>query len=190
MKIKEIDILEFRKEVYKHYKKLFPPRERKPYIVIKRLYKRGILKLYKIIDENQFVGFLITSSIRNNGCLKLDYFAILPQYQSKGYGGQVIKKLKEISKDYYGIFIEVEKIGLGRDEEENKIREKRIKFYERNGFKKLNFEMEVFNVIFSSYILFTNDTIKNEKVLEDVKKLYLAEFGGKKFNKYIEIKAI
>ena len=154
---------------------------------IKKLYKKEVLKLYKIIDENQFVGFLITTSSKNNKCLKLDFFAILPQYQSKGYGGQVIEKLKEISNNYYGIFIEVEKVGLGKDEEENKIREKRIKFYEKNGFKKLNFEVDVFNVIFSSYILFTNDTIKDEKVLEDVKKLYLAEFGGKKFNKYIEI---
>lgn len=114
----------------------------------------------------------------------------MPQYQSKGYGGQVIEGLKKISNNYYGIFIEVEKVGLGKDEEENKIREKRIKFYEKNGFKKLNFEVDVFNVIFSSYILFTNDTIKDEKVLEDIKKLYLAEFGGKKFNKYIEIKSI
>lgn len=157
------------------------------FIFIKKLYKKGILKLYKIIDENQFVGFLITTSSKNSKCLKLDFFAILPQYQSRGYGGQVIKKIKEISHDYYGIFIEVEKVGLGRDEEENKIREKRIKFYERNGFKKLSFEVNVFNVIFSSYILFTNDIIEDEKILEDVKKVYLAEFGEKKFNKYIEI---
>lgn len=160
------------------------------YILIKKLYKKGILKPYKILDENQFVGFLITSSISNKGCLKLDFFAILPQYQSRGYGGQVIEKLKEISHEYYGIFIEVEKVGLGRDKEENKIREKRIKFYERNGFKKLNFEINAFNVIFSSYILFTNDIIKEERILEDVKKVYLAEFGEKKFNKYIEIKSI
>lgn len=157
---------------------------------IKKLYKKEVLKLYKIIDENHFVGFLITTSSKNNKCLKLDFFAILPQYQSKGYGGQVIEELKKISNDYYGIFIEVEKQGLGKDEEENKIREKRIKFYEKNGFKKLNFEVDVFNVILSSYILFTNDTIKDEKVLEDIKKLYLAEFGEKKFNKYIEIKTI
>lgn len=157
---------------------------------IKKLYKKEVLKLYKIIDENHFVGFLITTSSKNNKCLKLDFFAILPQYQSKGYGGQVIEELKKISNDYYGIFIEVEKQGLGKDEEENKIREKRIKFYEKNGFKKLNFEVDVFNVIFFSYILFTNDTIKDEKVLEDIKKLYLAEFGEKKFNKYIEIKTI
>lgn len=37
MKIKEIDILEFRKDVYKHYKKLFPPSERKRIYVYKKI---------------------------------------------------------------------------------------------------------------------------------------------------------
>ncbi len=37
MNIKGIDLLEFRKDVYKHYKKLFPPSERKRIYVYKKI---------------------------------------------------------------------------------------------------------------------------------------------------------
>lgn len=37
MNIKEIDLLEFRKDVYNHYKKLFLPSERKRIYVYKKI---------------------------------------------------------------------------------------------------------------------------------------------------------
>ena len=37
MNIKEIDLLEFRKDIYKYYKKLFPSSERKRIYVYKKI---------------------------------------------------------------------------------------------------------------------------------------------------------
>lgn len=75
--------------------------------------------------EKNFIGFFIVNTVRNIKYIHLDYFAILLEYQSKGYGTEDIRKLKEEYKDYYGIFIEIEKVGEGRTLEENEIRQKR-----------------------------------------------------------------
>ena len=59
------------------------------------------------------VGFLLTNSLENNPYLQLDYLAILPTEQSKGYGSQALRLLQEQASVYDGIFIEMEKVGLG-----------------------------------------------------------------------------
>lgn len=63
--------------------------------------------------------------------LYLDYFAILPQYQNKGYGTQAIKLLKEQCKNYNGVYVEVERV-RNDNTKEDKIRIKRAKFSRRN----------------------------------------------------------
>ena len=89
--------------------------------------------------------------------------------------------LKEKSKDYYGIFIEIEKPELASSEEENKIRQKRAKFYERLGFIKLKFDLELFNVIYSTYLLpCSKENILEEKVIEDILEIYNAISGEKR----------
>lgn len=188
LRLVEIDVKEFRKNIFKEYTKLFPASERKPYILLEKLYNRGILKILKIADNDTFIGFILANSLNGNRCLQVDYFGIFPKYQNMGYGTKAIELLKESSKDYYGIFIEVEKEGLGKNDEENKLRKRRINFYERLGFCKLNFDMNLYNVIYTPYILQTTDEKENEnQILKDIVELYIGMQGEKRFKKYCRI---
>ncbi len=187
--LENIDINEFKNIVYPEYLKLFPKEERKSLEEIEKNYDKGIAKFIKIKHNDEFVGFLMLNTIRESKYIQLDYFAILPKYQSKGYGSKVIKELKNKCKDYVGIIIEVETLGLGKDYEENKIRAKRVAFYERLGFTKLNYELKWFNkVVFSLYIL--NNSINKEsdsEILKNMFNIYYATHGKERVDTNCEI---
>lgn len=195
MILRKITIEEFRKVIYPEYKKLFPKEERKPYKLIKKSFENNITDIIEIIESDEIVGFFIINALRNNQYAILDFFAILPQYQSKGYGSKAINLLKEENKDLGGIIIEIEKCGLGRNVEENSLREKRARFYERLGFQKMGFDVELYKVMYSIYVLPCNETrffedIKVSQAMFDIYKAISGEGRTKKNCKiYTEKKA-
>lgn len=192
MYLKEIDIKEFKKTIYKEYKKYFPKKERKTYRELKRGYYNDITTIIKIIVEEQCIGFFIANHLKNNQYLQLDYFAIIQEYQNKGYGTEAIKKLKEYYKNYDGIFIEIEQIYSANTDEERKIRQRRADFYERLGFSKMNFDLELYKVIYSAYILPCKKNIfDEEEVIKEIFKIYNSILGEKNIKencKVIKIK--
>ena len=147
MQLVNVDIKQFKEIIYPEYIKIFPKEERKELKTIEQNYDKKITKLIKICEHNQFVGFFIINTIKNNQYVQLDYFAILEKYQNKGYGTKAIQLLKKQMETYDGVFVEIEKLGLGKDRQENLLRERRVKFYESLGFEKLNFELKWFETL-------------------------------------------
>ncbi len=86
LQIVNINIEEFKKVVYPEYLKLFPQEERKTFETIEKSFNNGITKIIEIVDNNIFIGFIIVNTLMDNKYIQLDYLAILPQYQNKGYG--------------------------------------------------------------------------------------------------------
>ena len=87
--------------------------------------KSGYTSIIEILYKNELVGFMILNRIKANGYAVLDYLAILPQYRNNKFGTEALKELIKQNKEIRGIFIEIEKVGLGKDKEENINREKR-----------------------------------------------------------------
>jgi len=188
IKLINTNIDEFKKLIYPEYIKLFPEAERKLYKRIENTFEDGILKIIKIVNNDIFVGFIMTNTIKDNKYLQIDYLAILPQYQDNGYGTQALKILKENSKEYNGIFIEVEKVGLGESAEENKLRQRRVEFYERIGFYKLNYDLDMYNVIYTPYILQTSNNKEDEdKIIKEIFEIYIAILGKQIVDKKFKV---
>lgn len=184
----DVNINEFKKLIYPEYKKLFPRLERKTYSILKKIFSEDILKIYKIEENDDFIGFMMTNSLKSSKYIQLDYFAILPQYQNKGYGTKALKLLKDKFKVYNGIFIEIEKLGLGKNDHENILRKKRKKFYEKIGFCKLNFELDLYKVIYTPYVLYTSSIKEDDnEILEDIFNIYNKILGDKRVNKNCKI---
>lgn len=187
LKLVNVDIKEFKQTIYKEYEKLFPENERKSYKRIKKGFNNGIVNIAKIVDDNEFIGFMIINKIENVKYLCLDYFAILPEYQNKGYGTKAIKLLKEQCKDYNGVYIEIERV-RNDNTKEDKIRIKRAKFYENIGFYKLSFDINLFSVEYSLYIFQTSDIKEDEeKITKDIFTIYNTIIGEKRVRKYCKI---
>ena len=88
----EINIDEFKDNIYNKYIKLFPEDEQRNWKKIEATYNKGIEKFYKIILDNKIIGFFMLEKL-NNYPFYLDYFAIFKEYQHLGYGTKAIKML-------------------------------------------------------------------------------------------------
>ena len=124
-KLEHITIEEFKQEIYPYYLSIFPEEERKTIKQIETGYRKGYVNIIKIMYQNQLVGFMTLNTVKENGYIILDYLAILPEYRNKQFGTKALKLLFEEEKECKGIFIEIEKVGLGKDESENLVRQKR-----------------------------------------------------------------
>lgn len=126
--------------------------------------------------------------LKNNPIVQLDYFAILPKYQHKGYGTCAIKLLKEMYRSYDGIFIEIEKVGEADTDKENQTRQRRAKFYENLGFSKMGFDLKLYTVIYSTYILpCSKNVFSDKKVIEDIFEIYNAILGEERIRKNCKV---
>ena len=141
MKLIDIGIDKFEKDVYSYYLKIFPEDERKPLELLQSSYEKHYTRIIEILYQNEIIGFMILNKVKDKGYAVLDYLAILPQYRNNKFGTKALQILLGQEKENSGIFIEIEKVGLGKDIEENLLREKRKNFYEKVGFKKLNFDL-------------------------------------------------
>lgn len=188
MQLRKIDADEFKKVIYQDYKKIFPRVERKPYREIKKIYDEKISEIIEIIQEDEIVGFIIINTIENNLYAILDYFAILPDYRGKGYGTEAIKLLKEMYKDYNGIYIEVEKVESAKHEEERHIRQRRVNFYENLGFIKMKFDICLCSALHYTYILpCKNGNFSDKEAMDEIFKIYTTAMGEKRTKKYYKL---
>lgn len=183
--LKEITIKEFKKQIYKEYKKLFPAIERKPYYLIRKTFNKGFTKILKIINDNITVGFFILNTIDNY--IQIDYFAIFEKYQSKGYGSAAIKELQNTYPNNQGIFIEIEKLGLGSNDAENTLREKRFEFYNRLGFKSLDFDILLYGVIYTPCHLNFDKSFDKEYSINTLFNFYYLAHSKRIINKNCKV---
>lgn len=173
MNLININIKEFEKELYSYHVEIFPEEERKPLEILQGCYQKGYTKFIKIVNDDNVVGFMILNRVKENGYVILDYFAILSPYRNKGFGTKAMELLIEKEKENAGIFVEIEKLGLGKDKTENLLREKRKRFYEKFGFQKLNFDLSLFSVVYTPYLL-SNKAVDEEIVIQEILKIYKA----------------
>ena len=185
MNLVNIGIEEFKKIVYPEYVSIFPKEERKELKVLEDNFNKKITRFIKICENDIFVGFFIINTIKNSQYVQLDYFAILEKYQNKGYGTKAIQLLKKQMEAYEGIFVEIEKLGLGKDKQDNLLRERRAKFYETLGFEKLNFELKWFGTLILSIYVLPISTHKDteEKIMENMFQIYISVQGKEKVDR-------
>ncbi|MDE6400976.1 MAG: GNAT family N-acetyltransferase [Muribaculaceae bacterium] len=111
------------------YNEAFPPEERREYKDETHLanfikMKGGKFHAFSVKDGDLFLGFL--SYWTFEGYTYVEHFAIIPQQRGKNLGSEMLHHLfKEVSPD---VLLEVEK-------PDDDISRKRIRFYQKNGFK-------------------------------------------------------
>lgn len=121
----------------------FPPQERKPLEVIIDLIKRqeyqvfGVFedeKINDVLSETFMVGYVTIAKKQGINLLLIDYLGVSERKRNMGIGGKILGLVKSCFKDI-PIVLESELPVQGEDTEENIIRERRINFYKRNGFR-------------------------------------------------------
>ena len=172
MEIIEIDINEFEKDIYNEYIELFPEEEQREWDKIQKAYENKIEKFYKIVSNNMTVGFFMLEKIDDNSPYYLDYFGIFKKHQKKGIGTQSIQKLLEKVGEE-GLYIEIEK-----EDTKNDITLRRAEFYKKLGFKRIDSEYLLYNVLYTPYI-YTKTNVTKEEVDKVMFEYYIINCGKK-----------
>lgn len=177
--LKHIDINEFKEEIYQYYLAIFPEKERKSLELLQSSYERQYTTIIKILNNDIPVGFMVLNRAKEKGYVVLDYLAILPQYRNKGFGTKALQILLEQERENDGVFIEIEKVGCGNTIEDNIRRVKRKDFYERLGFKKLNYDLLLFGVVFTPY-LYSDKNDDESTIINQILNIYESVSGKEK----------
>ena len=111
------------------YESAFPANERIP---IKHLLDNKIKReFWAFFDGDLFCGF--SNSITHGSITNIVYFAVVPELRSRGYGSQILQTIRKQHPDTR-IVVDIEVEEDSKDAEELERRNRRRKFYTRNGF--------------------------------------------------------
>lgn len=165
--IEFVDYYKYRKEVKNLYYKAFPANERVPYLILKNKAKKKAI-YQAVVDQDKFIGLIYL--VKKDKYLYLFFLAVDDKYQNQGYGSKIIAYLKAKYQDYK-IMVLIEDLDELADNHEQRI--KRLAFYQRNGFIRLNYKIKEAMV---RYELIGNDEKINNHNFYDLMDYYFGKF--------------
>ena len=119
----------------KFLKEDFVSDEIKPIKNILMLIKNDRYEVYGVFQDNEMIAYASFWKKENINLALLDYLGVLKKYRNQGIGSKILVLIKEMLGNIPYV-VEAE-IPTGSSLEEDKIRKRRIQFYERNGCKKV-----------------------------------------------------
>lgn len=119
----------------KFLKEDFVSDEIKPIENILTLIKNGRYEVYGVFQDDEMIAYASFWKKENINLALLDYLGVLKKYRNQGIGSKILTLIKEMLGNMPYV-VEAE-IPTGSSLEEDKIRKRRIQFYERNGCKKV-----------------------------------------------------
>lgn len=160
-----------------HMRDDFAADELKPLVVMLEMYERGAYVGYGLFEGDALLGyaFLVIGDLP---CALLDYLAICKGHRNEGAGSHfldlIMEKLKEEGLAPSGVILESERPEAGETEEEQDLRQHRLGFYDRNGFRLTQLHCFLFGVDFR--ILHRpaakKDRLGDHEVFVELKRLY------------------
>ena len=125
------------KALYTHMKRDFKTGGLAPYFAIKRNLEAKIYDGFYIQGDGEHmetdIGYAIITAPAGMRLALINYFAILPEYRCRGYGGEFLHILPD---RYPGrrFVLETEDLRYIKDAARQNVAARRVKFYERAGF--------------------------------------------------------
>lgn len=132
-----------RKKLKKLYLTAFPAEERAPFFLIMSKAKSGKGDMLAAYDGEEFIGFAYMVCYKD--LAYLFYLAVEENKRGKGYGGKILKAVKE---KYSGNRIFLAREQLDESAENYTQRVNRHNFYLNNGFTDLPCQIKEANVIY------------------------------------------
>ena len=124
----------------------FPPSELKPLFVILDAVDKGIYEALGLYDGEEIVGY--SCLVKQGTDYLVDYLAIYPEKRNGGIGSILVKLLSEHMDSTGNIIGEVEDPKYARNDDDRKLRIRRMDFYLRNGCFDTGVRAKCFGVEF------------------------------------------
>ena len=151
-------------------KKDFARDELKPLASMRRSWKKNAYDCYGLFDGEEILGYAFF--VRRDRDYLFDYFAIAEERRNEGLGSVFLKQLADCVRDADCIVGEVEDPDMAEDEETSLLRERRMQFYLRSGYRKTELTSTVFGVDYRILELPTAAEHKTEELGSAYTELY------------------
>ncbi|MBE5960035.1 MAG: GNAT family N-acetyltransferase [Lachnospiraceae bacterium] len=175
--------------IYKeHLVNDFPKEEQKPLVFMLDLYEKGMYPCYGMFEGETLIAYAFLVKTEQESFLLMDYYAVVKEYRSGGYGSRFLKLLQEQCKDEAGIFFEVE-TGIYEEGKAKEVCERRKSFYLRNGLWMTDLWLLLFTVdMHVMYLPLQEEHISEDELLEQLDHIYQTMFPKKMYEKNIVLK--
>lgn len=159
----------------------FPKAELKPVRSMLRLMDMGVYDSLLVLEDGEAVGYAMVWLPADRSGGLLEYFGVLRGKRNGGLGGKILTLLAE---RYGQIFGEAEAPDSD-DPEENDLRRRRIAFYQRNGFRVLDYECALFGVHF--LCLYRGPEQDDRKIERLHRSVYAGYFSPAHMARYVQL---
>ena len=190
--IRELTLPEVRNAYTKYLKNDFPPDELKPLFMIERSLKKKQYICYGIFSEDEMCGygfFVFTEEIGVRVYL-LDYFAVREDLRDQGVGSFFLSSIKDILSVPGPVLVEVENPDFADGGEDQRLQEKRVQFYLRNGLTDTGITSWLFYVEYKILVLSTETTLTKDECKKAYRAVYEQMIGAAVAKKMLKIHAV
>ena len=160
----------------------FPHAELKPLSAMLRLMDLGRYDPLLVLEDGEAVGYALAWLPEGREGALLEYFGVLRGLRNGGLGTKILELLTE---RYGQIFGEAEAPGPEASPAENSLRRRRIAFYERSGFRVLDYQCALFGVRF--HCLYRGPETDDRKVEDLHRGVYAGYFSPAHMERYIQL---
>lgn len=155
-------------EVRNLYEAAFPEDEKLPYPLLRLLAGKKNVHFYGVYEKESFVG--MTYLICEKDWVFLFYFAVSEQVRGQGYGTRILRALQRRYQDQK-IVLCIEPLDEKSDNYEQRV--KRKMFYERSGFRDLNYTIQEAGVEYEMFCWSRNGSSVDKEAYLGLIKRYL-----------------
>ena len=160
----------------------FPRSELKPLSAMLRLMDMGRYEPLLVLDGERPVGYALAWLPESREGALLDYFGVLRGLRNGGLGTKILALLMERYGQVFGEAEAPEPAATGPD---NDLRRRRIAFYERSGFRVLDYECALFGVRFRC--LYQGPETDDRKVEALHRGVYAGYFSPSQMERFIQL---
>lgn len=165
----------------------FPPAERKPLAAMEKLYaaeRYDLWGLYRV-DDGALAAYAMLWKDPEGGFVLMDYLGVCQgEPRGQGIGTVMVAYLMDHYSHVKGILVEAEAVDPKVPDEENVMRERRLNFYRRVGFRDLDYVADIYGV---RYAMFLFGDKSEEEAMEAHQRLYHYELTPWLYDKFIHI---
>ncbi len=173
--IKALDLTEL-KTIYHRYMKIdFPPMELRPYLNMAALSREDCYISYGFYDHEKLIAYACLILQKDKAYAMLDYFAVMSELRGTGIGSKFLRQLLPLIPTEKGTFVETEKPYSAKSDADRSIRQKRIRFYQKNGALLTTSNCLLFGVDYNLLYFPKEETGQNEEELFAALQKFYAE---------------
>ena len=177
--------------IYRRYMKAdFPANELKPLAMIYEAMDRDDYACYGLYAGEELLGYAFFYVLRHEqgGRYLFDYFAVAPGRRDAGLGSAFLRLLCEALRAADCVVGEVEDPDTAQDEGSRSTRERRLRFYLRNGVLDTGVRARVYGVDYRVLELPTARTHSREALREIYAALYQSMLPPAFFRRHFLVK--